>query len=842
MKNLLKVFLLVLFLTTSGSAAMAAQTTTPPANTKTPGIVLATVNIENAKIISQDNHNFHISFNITNKNGIQTGVKYGIKLVTKNTKGQFLADEKVYDESLTLGENTTVAKDITYTAPSILEGFYSLVLFSSNTSGFPFGIDYVGDVALKSSNMGIMIAPESCFLQVEGEAKAPQYKLLQGVYVNKDQNLKLTCSATNKTTTAMTATPVYETRSRSAYGEIAQQAGGDTAAINFRPYERKTITVVLPKATTPQAYNVKMSLSSNGNVSNSIEAQYVIRGLSATIVNLSFDKNSYKSGDTANLSLVWSAAMPSDTKVNATAQLQNDRGAVCGQASQSISKASASGEPTVIPVSITANCSNPTASLALKDKDNNILDQKEFTMGSQSGQSASQKAANHTWLIIILALLLIIGIIISMKRKNNIRNTLPIVFLLILAAALPFHSVKADTYGDPTSHVMTDVNIDKGSGGKYVPSGTIKVTGTVSYVNSGGSQPVGEEYYNDHAGSPAAYDISYTDLSGAYHDREAVPYGGNICIQSGTGSGGDFGWLRYLGSCGTPSDTKSVILTAVTNSNPTATLVSGDITNVGDFVYGVQYFTAPHTPGQYTVDFETGTTTGNTASPTLTYINVIGPDPSNVSNPQMLCTARIDHPARAGGEIVGITVQGGGWVQEPDWPYGNQFISAGGCAVHIPAGQNTATEANPAPDPGSLGYWGPSAFCVNSSTTAIGASLPRDKGYPNFCGGPDPKLYTINFRSDCGNNFECTVGYSVSLDGPARAGGEHVDFDFSYLNCGQTGSCVPVSDSASVDIPKGEWGYDSPRNAAGRGEQNNMILDCVNKNTTSVDIGQNTAC
>lgn len=69
------------------------------------------------------------------------------------------------------------------------------------------------------------------------------------------------------------------------------------------------ISFILPKALEPQAYDVKVALKSSENTSNPIIIHYVLQGISATIQNLSLDKDFYNKGDTATLSFFWSGLL-----------------------------------------------------------------------------------------------------------------------------------------------------------------------------------------------------------------------------------------------------------------------------------------------------------------------------------------------------------------------------------------------------------------------------------------------------------------------------------------------------------------------------------------------------
>ena len=294
----------VLFGGATLSFAQTSSTNAP--NTPSQNIIaLATVNITDAKILSQNGNILKLSFNISNREGAQTGVKYGVQLISATKNTQTIVDEQVYPDSLTLAEHSAVSKEITYTPPANLSGTYALFLSSKNESGFPFALSFVGNVTLTATVKGIEINPESCFLTVAGEKGSPHYTLRQGVDIAQNENLILSCTATNHSSVAVSAVPVFETRYRTAYGSVVPQTGGDANPISFSAGQKKSFSIVLPKAENPQAYEVLITLKTGEVLSNMTGVHYVIRGASATIQNVSLDKNYYTKGDTAVLSLVW---------------------------------------------------------------------------------------------------------------------------------------------------------------------------------------------------------------------------------------------------------------------------------------------------------------------------------------------------------------------------------------------------------------------------------------------------------------------------------------------------------------------------------------------------------
>ncbi len=473
--------------------------------TTTEAIILAEVNIQDARIISQEGNVFKISFNLTNGKGLQTGVKYGIKLVSITPKSQTIVDEVIYPEALTLYENKTIQKEITYIAPIVLDGVYKLFLTSRNESGFPFSTAFVKEVKLVATVKGLEILPSSCSLSVVGEKGAPTYKLNQVVDIAPTESLSLTCSVINGSNTPIEAVPTFTTTEGTVYGKVAITDTGDINPISFKANESKTFSVLLPKATSAGIYYLTTGLKQADTLSNTISFSYIIRGNIASIKNLFMDKDYYQKGDTANLSFMWNTLggkllrgnttkdSSSSVSVAVTASMVDYRGKEC---SAPITKALVQDftkPKTELPISITRDCFNPTVTVTLKDSAGVTLDEKSFNIETLS----VKKPAPYT-LYIIALLIIIIGTSIYMKRKNktgtdgNIPpektgSSIPLniifPFLLLVAFGLvPVHKVKADTF--------------------WLYSGGCSVLGTVGLSSS--------EYW---AGSDVTANGSFSDLT-----------------------------------------------------------------------------------------------------------------------------------------------------------------------------------------------------------------------------------------------------------------------------------------------------------------------------------------
>ncbi len=413
------------------NTAFAQQLVLPtlPSNIET--IAVATVNITNATITDQKENLFTISFDISNREGSQPQVKYGVELIKEGPSGQARADEKIYNETLNLPANSKEHRTITYQAPKSLKGEYSLFLSSKNTSGFPLAFAFVGKVTLNPGNTlgAAEILPESCFLRVSGEETSLHYTPLQGVDISPAEYLIAECIAINDTDNQLNLTPHYETYYRSAYGEKVAHQGGSADILAFKPHERKNFLVTLPRATKPQAYDVKLFLEEAGVPSNAVTFHYVLRGASATIQNIVLDKNNYQAGDTARLSFMWSPSADNfpgsragtGTGISSvsltTTIIGADQKNCAAQQKQNLSPVLQDPQ-TIVLIPITSLCESPRASITLKDGQGNILAEENFVFGKEE-VSPDTERTDSTPVIIIVTVLFVALLIATLFYKKN---------------------------------------------------------------------------------------------------------------------------------------------------------------------------------------------------------------------------------------------------------------------------------------------------------------------------------------------------------------------------------------------------------------------------------------
>ena len=493
MKTVSKIsFLIVFSLFFITSPIFAAA----PVSTPSKAIVIASVDIQNAKIVSQSNNNFNISFSLSNGKGLQAGVKYGVKLVSTSNKIQTTVDEKIYDESLTMYEDSSVDKTIQYTAPSILDGVYSIFLTSSNEANFSFSTAYLGQIRLKSSAKGLTIDPASCVYYVNNSKDDSLYKIDQVVDIDNTESLGIKCVAVNNLAKEVQVTPSFVTNEKSAYGKVVKTDAGDTKTETFKAGEKKVISFILPKASTSGLYFLTMGLKQTEDISNTINLTYLIRGNIASISNLFLDKDYYAKGETANISFMWNSMAGKllrgsldSSSILLTANIKDYNNKDCSSVVNETLVKDFSKPKTDLPISITKNCFNPTFTLTLKDDKNTILDEKSFSMQTVS----VKKPINMTPFIIgILVLILILIIFLVYKKNKNIINSgaenntkinILIVFMFIFGGLLFAHNAHANSYfdtmnvGGSSCYIAYSASIDKPSG--YMINDTLTASATI---------------------------------------------------------------------------------------------------------------------------------------------------------------------------------------------------------------------------------------------------------------------------------------------------------------------------------------------------------------------------
>lgn len=408
-------------------------------NKKSNVLTVATVNIYNATLLSQSpSGEFTISFDLNNREGIQSNVRYSVNLTQQAGGKSIVLDKKIYDENIILQQDETIQKKILYTPPRFLNGTYSLTVEARNSEGLVLGIADVGDVTLSGSGQSVVIYQNSCYLSVEGDEKNTKYELEQGLNIKPGYDIALNCEIENKVGRDVSIKPSITTYYRSAFGKVLSQQANEPIAL--KNGARTLISFSIPKQADPQSYEVVVYfLDEDSNpISEKITADYTIAGEGATIQNVKFDKNSYQKGETAKVSFFYldlanNFSDKSDTQqqsdLNVEIDIKNQNSEQCAP----LFKKKLTVEAfSIFDIAMTQNCTNPIANVVIKDDEGKVLARALFeTSSEQKSQQVPTdtknspdelKIASKSILLgasIFALVVVILAAIFFRKRKNG---------------------------------------------------------------------------------------------------------------------------------------------------------------------------------------------------------------------------------------------------------------------------------------------------------------------------------------------------------------------------------------------------------------------------------------
>jgi hypothetical protein len=512
------------------SQSKAASTSLPaPVNS----ITVATVNIYDAKMVSQEKNRLKISFDLSNRELVQPDVHYAVQLMKKDVNTLSVVDEKIYPETINLGKNETLKKEIEYLAPQYLNGKFRLWLVAKNASGMNFSSANLGEITLAGDNQYVGIDTATCYLKVVGESGDKKYNPRQGVDISSEEKLIATCDAMNYSDTSLTLTPQIKTYWRSTFGKLVEDNKEPQTVLSFEAKKQKTISITLPKASLPQAYDAVLELVDNRKkvLSTPVAFHYVLQGASATIQSFIMDKAAYQKGETAKASFFWTPS--ADIFPDSRAGLYSEKMAMTMQIEIKNSKGANCISPTNEALDATKNalnfsypiiteCNEPKIAISIKDAKGNILDKKEYSLEAQAQKAVVEKLGTAkteksllTYVIILVVVLLIISFGLIYFKKNNGNGgdiTKLTIFLILLAGGLFLSAsgVRADTWtayvagtvkgsGEPTDiPINFDVSLNKAV---YAPNEEIKVSGTAMSFICANSSNVNIELTGETNGS-----------------------------------------------------------------------------------------------------------------------------------------------------------------------------------------------------------------------------------------------------------------------------------------------------------------------------------------------------
>lgn len=525
------------------------------------GVVVANIRLSDAAILSHEPGKVSIGFSLTNQGDTtQLDIRYGFELIRTTGDGQqVIADTFVSPETLALAPGQALNKKAEYFAPTFLSGEYKIYVIAKTTGGQMLGLGKAGKVTFSEDAPYVEILPESCVLNIKSDDK--NYTLYQGVDLDLTEKLSITCDIENHFNSEEIISQNFETFRRSLYGESIATDNFQKETVTISAKGRKTVSFSVPLATNPQAYDTTLILVDSITktpVSNKISFHYVLRGESATIQNVTFDKSSYVAGDTISANVSWTPSADqfpgsragSGTeidKITALLSVSDNKGNSCAE---SVPKfISTETLNFIITANANTDCVDAVATVSLIDKNHNTLDSLVIGSLKQSGPSLTSEelgltqgqfnSINYKIIALVLTFLLISGLIMLIKRSSH----------------------NKDIMSDTNSPYKILIYILLFSSGLFVGAGEVNA---VTFSGQGN-----------------VWQFTADTNKTTYSPSETIYLDSAI----------------YANVCG---NTASNVYLEATLENINISLQSGFISG-GQSLYGSGQFTAPTTPGSYLI-------------------------------------------------------------------------------------------------------------------------------------------------------------------------------------------------------------------------------------------------
>ncbi len=423
------------------------------------GNIISNVNLGEAKLERQDGRKLRISFKLDNqdKKAWSQGVRYGADLIRTSKEGdQTLVDSFTAAESLNIAPQQSQQLAFDYTVPSSLAGSFTIVVKAYNEGGVTLGLGHIQNVMFAGEADVIIVQTEECVLRISGDSK--KYSLSQGVDFTQEETLTLSCPVINRSNNTAFLTPTFETFFRNRFGKtVKTESPLATNSRIFLPNEEKTLDIVIPHAMKPQAYDVKVTLheeSESKMVSNSVFAHYVLNGTSATIQEVSFNKDSYQEGETLKATLFTSASAdgfigarggsgPLAQDADAVVALRvTDRESGQNCITPLTQTIALSLQSTVLTAPVIRKCMAPQASVTLSNEEGALFDTRDIALAKPMMMSvAGIPVSPLTMKRVALAfggIFLLIGLITiawKQRQKMSTRSLVKSLFFATLVTA-----------------------------------------------------------------------------------------------------------------------------------------------------------------------------------------------------------------------------------------------------------------------------------------------------------------------------------------------------------------------------------------------------------------------
>lgn len=430
-------------------------------------LIIANMDFEDGVIEEFGNNDIRVSFNAINHHTkVLADMVYAIQIIgTKEGERDKIMYEYVYDDDhLTISPKNRIHKTINVSVPGYLDGTFNLKLIGRTVDGITLENYIIGKIQL-TKTMDEYINNLGCLVYVKDE----QFLVAQGVDIAKDETINLKCDISNATQKDLSYFSEVSVYGKSVYN-VENKLDVSLEKGFIGKVSDKEISLEIPTPKESGYYDASLVFLNQDKrqISNKINIHFVVQGLSGSISDVVFDKNSYNIGDNANVDFRVSGSadgFPNSraSKLESTytqemlvqIDIVSDNKECSDRVERKLAGDNVSGGLSE-KIKINKNCHNPIVTLTLNDEKGNILDKKVLNLSeSKEGNGGAMPVAknnnfniinskNILKIFLIFTSFLIIMIIVVFFRRSlrNNRNKITI-FLLGLTSLFIGSSVHA---------------------------------------------------------------------------------------------------------------------------------------------------------------------------------------------------------------------------------------------------------------------------------------------------------------------------------------------------------------------------------------------------------------
>lgn len=506
---------LLVFIVCAGQSVFAQENITTEME-ESEFIAFAHIGVHSPLIFLEETGDYKMEFTIANEDDfVQPQLRYGVQLAQAQGDAYAILDHVVYDDVISLGPLDQKEVVVDYRVPETLPaGEYELLIEVSNDRGIVYNNSLAGTVTVKKDDSsGIIIDEYSCKVKVDGVDQ--DFNIAYGVDIEPSDQIFLYCNFENISTDVQEFTPVFKTSERSIYGEHVST--DYLAKETIQSNQKKEFKFPVPTQDVPQSYALEFFLinDNHAKISNTVYPQYVIRGESATVQMVTFDKGVYEAGETANIKLLITPSADQfptargeeenytqDVFVNLEITDKNDK--ICGRIDHLLveqQKFLVDG----VDVQINEKCVGPIINVSAKNTSGDVLDDNKFAhtdVVEEKGIKNTALFSSSFKVILVLTIVLILGIIIFQSIKKNKNRSIGVMVFIFLGLSLLVGQADAATSTSGTfSHAsgvqqwpikntananVSNYRTTSGGTAVYYPGDTLKTSGsmTMNYCNN----------------------------------------------------------------------------------------------------------------------------------------------------------------------------------------------------------------------------------------------------------------------------------------------------------------------------------------------------------------------